>query len=258
MAKISSETFIERLNRAKAVKIVDKGKVIKIPATVLQQARDMAIEIVAYDKGVTVDVIIGDPKKYDSLVEKTFHAYLDGYAESVIPAANRGRHRAEAALRVLESFADPEKGFFADNFKNESSKDRETKTYILKSGIFKIADIFVEGVAKIPKSTTEEAVELDRADLGMNFASGLKGKEAAAVILFNQYYFKTLVIWLYMMTAKLYELGDNEIRPYLMEKMSGKTIGELKDKEASAAFFNEIKLRTARILSSVYLPDSLK
>lgn len=255
---LDKSTFIGKLFTASKLTIRDGNRTIKVPVTVMQQARDMSLEIVSFDKNVTVDQILASPKKYDDLVEKTFHAYLEGYAESVIPASNPARHRGEAAMRVLDSFVSPQKGFFKEHFPSETNTERETRANVLKSGLFKVADIFIEGVAKINRSTTEDSQVLTRADIGMNFASGLKGKDAAAIILFNQYYFKTLIVWLYMLTSKLYELHDNEIRPYLMQKLQDRSIGELKDKEVAAQIFNEIKQRTARLLSGINLSDTLK
>ena len=256
------KTFIEKLMKAKSLKIrgnpVGGPQIIKVTPAVLSQAKDMTFQIVSFDKNVPVDVILKNPSKYDKAVESTFKAYLEGYAESMIPAANPARHRGEAAIRVLDSFNSPNKGFFKENFPHETNTEREIRAGVLKSGLYKVIDIFIEGVAKIPKSTTEDSKNLTQADLGMNFAEGLKGKEAAALVMFNQYYFKTLVIWMYVLTSKMYELQDNEIRPYLMEKLQDKTIGELRDKNFSQNFFNEIKIRALRSLQSVYLPDTIK
>jgi len=259
-----NETFIEKLMRARTVKITSKnpgstqGKSSVMPVNVIRQGRDIALDIVAMDNNVPVATIIKNPAKYSKDVEKAFHAFLDGYGESVIPEANPGRHRAQAAVDVFESLVSGDKGFFAKHFPGDSKERREQRALILKSACLQIVDGMLNA-AKIETATKSSAGrELDEDVIGMNFAEGLKGKDVSAKIAFNRYYQLTLMTWVLSLVSKLYELDVNDIKPLLIKKLGDKSFGELNEKSTSIQFTEDLRNSALRQLGGVFLPNSLK
>lgn len=244
---------------AKTVKVTDQGKTVILPISVIGQARDMALAVVAFDKKCTSARIISESEKYSKDVEKAFHAYLNGYAESMIPAANPGRHRAQAAVRVFDQLMDGDKGFYKKRFPNETAEKRQQRSLLLKSACLQIVDGMLEASGIDKKSVNLNDDEISNKDIiGMNFTDGIKGKDKAAVIAFNRYYMYTLMTWVLSLVTKMYELEDSEIRPLIMQKLKDKTFGELNQKDTSSQFTNEIKNRVLRMLDEIHLPNSLK
>lgn len=258
-----AETFLEKLMRAKSVKVTatnpgSTGGTAVVPSSVIKQFRDISLDIVSTDNSVPVHELLKNPTKYSKDVEKAFRACLEGYAESRIPAPNPGRHRAQSAVDVFDSLMNTEKGFFAKKFPEESASKREQRALVLKSACLQIVDGMLNAAKIVTASKDARSQTLNENEIGMNFSDGMKGKDVAAKVAFNRYYQLTVMTWVMALVTKLYELEDSEIRPYIMEKLKDKTFGELNKTEFSKAYTKEIKDRVLRMLQDVYLPSSIK
>jgi hypothetical protein len=255
-------SFLEKMNTASKVKIKSEGTTVQIPRSALREARDLAIKLVCFEYHCSEKDILKNPSKYDSKLEAAFRGYLEGYAESVIPAKNPGgRHRADQAIKASQ--LNDIDGFWKRAFPQENEKERETRQLIFKSAIMKISDTFLEANMKIPPRTLGEGKGLPSSKIGLNRTLNMGTKETRQVV-YNQYAQLASVTITLALLEKLFALGKENIEGYLDQTIGPKTIEELekKDREgvfvARQKFVADLKNKLDLVLSSVDLRNSLR
>jgi hypothetical protein len=255
-------SFYEKMSTASKVKIKYEGRTVQIPSSALREARDLAIRLICLENHCTENDIKKEPKKYDSQLEAAFKGYLEGYAESIIPAKNPGgRHRAQQAIN--SSYLNDINGFWKRVFPDENEKQREIRQLVFKSAVMKINDTFLEAIMKIPPRTLGEGKGIPSDKIGLNRTLDMGSKETRQVV-YNQYAQLAVVTIILALLEKLFSLGKENIENYLDKTIGAKNVNELeqKDKEGKfierQKFVTDLKNKLDLVLSSVDLRNSLR
>lgn len=251
-------SFYEQMKKATKVKIKSNGKNILIPNSALRQARDLSLALICKEENCSKKDIEANPARYENKLRAAFEGYVEGYAESIIPANNPGRHRARATVSTYEDIFSEAGSYFKNSYPQVTEEKRLQKSLTLKSGLFKVADIFVEGTGKIGPSTINEGKDTKDSDLGMNFIDILNKPQVKSVYV-NRYYFYVVTSLLYGLIEKMFtEVSDKNVRDFLKSKLGEKTIKELQDKNTSDAFTKMIRVKMRSLLSEIDINSILK
>lgn len=250
---MTSDFSISKLAQATKVIIKKDNHKVTIPRSALRQCRDLAIRRVAFEENCSVNEILNNEKKYNKQVEEIFKLSLEDYADSVIPAKNPARHRAEAAVMTYKGSLGKEGQFWKKMFPNESDSALQNREQIFRSGLMKISDAYLDTVVGITARTIGEGPEIPKEMLGLNFPSGSK-KPLVKMVIINRYYQSLVVTMLYAVLEKVFKDGmDNKklIDNYITKKLENKTIGELNKKETAQEFAQSLRNKARAIMADV-------
>jgi len=248
-----SKSFYEEMKKATKVKYKNENtsQYHILSSAALRQKRRYAIKNVCREHNCTELDIANDPHKYENDLRAAFTNALNDYAESVIPASNPSRQRARTVMATYDNIFGESGSYIKNNFPKANQTEQRDKSLTIKSGAFKIADVFIEGTGKINPKTDEK--------IGSNFSKGMKDKREQLMVYRNRYYFYVVTAILYGLLEKMFsEVSNQSIESFLKKNVDGKTIGELQDKTFSDSLTSVIRTKMKNILSSIDINNAIK
>jgi hypothetical protein len=249
-------SFINELKNSQKLKISYNDKFYNIPSHVLNIGRDITFEALEIDVNES-----NYPAPLEKAAKVCFQTFINEYLEASVPAQNPGgRHRAERVFEIFPELMNVSDGFVRKHLNAVNSEQALMNGFVLKSGVFKIVDPFLQGVLKMPKSTVQasdfSAVKPE--DLGRNFVKNSGKSDAIGKIVINRYLQSVATVWVMAFAKKMFEQNNAVIRDAVDSALANHSYKDLIDKKNLAAFLSHVKQNIETQLANIDFASTVK